>query len=89
MPKNSPPIIADFKSLYGVLGGSRSFYEGTAFHKKHGGIDFYIEIGSPVLAAGDGKVYGVKKKTNVSTIKLQFPLARVQMERPYMQLICM
>ena len=62
MPKNSPPIIADFKSLYGVLGGSRSFYEGTAFHKKHGGIDFYIEIGSPVLAAGDGKVYGVKKK---------------------------
>ena len=62
IPKNSPPIIADFKSLYGVLGGSRSFYEGTAFHKKHGGIDFYIEISSPILAAGDGKVYGVKKK---------------------------
>ena len=62
MPKNSPPIIADFKSLYGVLGGSRSFYKGTSFHKKHGGIDFYIEIGSPILAAGDGKVYGVKKR---------------------------
>ena len=62
MPKNSPPIISDFKSVYGARGGSRSFYEGTAFHKKHGGIDFYIAIGSPILAAADGKVYGVKKK---------------------------
>ena len=25
MPKNSPPIIADFKSLYGVLGGIQKF----------------------------------------------------------------
>jgi len=62
IPKNSPPIIADFKSAYGVLGGSRSFYKGTAFHKKHGGIDFYVAIGSPILAAADGKVYGVKIK---------------------------
>ena len=62
LPKNSPPIIADFKSAYGVLGGSRSFYPGTKFHKKHGGVDFYVKIGSALLAAGDGKVYGVKKK---------------------------
>ena len=62
MPKNAPPIISDFKSKYGVLGGSRSDYGGTKFSAKHGGIDFYIKVGSPILAAADGKVYGVKVK---------------------------
>ena len=56
LPKNSPPIISDYHSLYGVLGGSRSR------PKKHGGIDFYIKSGSPIIAAADGKVYGVKVK---------------------------
>ena len=56
MPKNSPPIISDYYSKYGVLGGSRSQ------PIKHGGIDFYIKVGSPILAAGNGKVYGVKIK---------------------------
>tara|TARA_Y100000590_G_scaffold149538_1_gene171793 strand:+ start:588 stop:1304 length:717 start_codon:yes stop_codon:yes gene_type:complete len=56
LPKNSPPIISDYHSLYGVLGGSRSR------PKKHGGIDFYIKPGSPIIAAADGKVYGVKVK---------------------------
>ena len=56
MPKNSPPIISDYHSRYGVLGGSRNN------PKKHGGIDFYIKVGSPIIAAADGKVYGVKKK---------------------------
>ena len=62
MPKNAPPIISDFKSKYSVLGGSRSDYGGTKFFAKHGGIDFYIKAGSPILAAADGKVYGVKVK---------------------------
>ena len=35
LPPNSPPIISDYRSRYGVLGGSRSK------PKKHGGIDFY------------------------------------------------
>ena len=56
LPKNSPPIISDYHSRYGVLGGSRSN------PSKHGGIDFYIKAGSPIIAAADGKVYGVKVK---------------------------
>ena len=48
LPKNSPPIISDYYSKYGVLGGSRS--QPT----KHGGIDFYIKVGSPILAVGNG-----------------------------------
>ena len=56
LPKNSPPIISDYHSRYGVLGGSRSR------PKKHGGIDFYVKIGSPILAAANGQVYGVKIK---------------------------
>ena len=56
IPKNSPPIISDHHSRYGVLGGSRSN------PSKHGGIDFYIKAGSPIIAAADGKVYGVKVK---------------------------
>ena len=62
MPKNSPPIISDFKSKYGVRGGSRSFYKGTPFSNRHGGIDFYVKAGESILAAADGKVYGIKKK---------------------------
>ena len=56
LPKNSPPIISDHHSIYGVLGGSRSK------PKKHGGVDFYQKPGERILAAADGKVYGVKIK---------------------------
>ena len=56
LPKNSPPIISDHHSIYGVLGGSRSK------PKKHGGVDFYQKPGEKILAAADGKVYGVKIK---------------------------
>ena len=56
LPKNSPPIISDYHSRYGVLGGSRSK------PRKHGGVDFYQVPGEKILAAADGKVYGVKKK---------------------------
>ena len=56
LPKNSPPIISDYHSKYGVLGGSRSQ------PRKHGGVDFYQKPGEKILAAGDGKVYGVKIK---------------------------
>jgi len=55
LPKNSPPIISDYHSRYGVLGGSRSN------PSKHGGIDFYQKPGEKIIAAADGKVYGVKK----------------------------
>ena len=55
IPKQSPPIISDFKSQYGVLGGSRSAY-GSMFGNKHEGVDFYIKPGEPILAANDGKV---------------------------------
>ena len=55
LPPNSPPIISDYRSRYGVLGGSRSK------PRKHGGIDFYQAPGEKILAAADGKVYGVKK----------------------------
>jgi len=54
LPKNSPPIISDHHSKFGVLGGSRG--------SKHGGIDFYQKPGEKILAAADGKVYGVKKR---------------------------
>ena len=56
LPENSPPIISDHHSRYGVLGGSRSD------PSKHGGIDFYIKPGEAIIAAADGKVYGVKIK---------------------------
>ena len=56
LPINSPPIISDYHSSYGVLGGSRSK------PRKHGGVDFYQVPGEKILAAADGKVYGVKKK---------------------------
>ena len=56
LPENSPPIISDYHSRYGVLGGSRSD------PSKHGGIDFYIKPGEAIIAAADGKVYGVKIK---------------------------
>ena len=56
LPKNSPPIISDHHSRYGVLGGSRSN------PRKHGGIDFYQKPGEKIIAAADGKVYGVKIK---------------------------
>ena len=56
LPKNSPPIISDYHSRYGVLGGSRSN------PKKHGGVDFYQKPGEKIIAAADGKVYGIKIK---------------------------
>ena len=56
LPINSPPIVSDYHSRYGVLGGSRSN------PKKHGGIDFYQKPGEKIIAAADGKVYGVKIK---------------------------
>ena len=53
LPENSPPIISDYDSQWGANDGKRK--------QKHGGVDFYLEIGSPtIIAAADGKVYGVK-----------------------------
>ena len=54
LPKHAPPIISDYKSIFGVLGGSRKniMHQGN----KHGGIDFYVKEGSSILAANDGKV---------------------------------
>ena len=52
LPENSPPITSDYKSQWGANDGKRK--------KKHGGVDFIIVVGSPIIAAADGKVYGVK-----------------------------
>ena len=68
IPKNSPPIISDFKSGYGVLGGYREAYAKTNFENKHEGVDFYVEPGLPIIAAADGKVYGLKVKDKASDL---------------------
>ncbi len=54
LPKNSPPIISDYGSKYGVLGANRGGV--GAFAHLHKAIDFYIKPGEPVLAAHDGEV---------------------------------
>lgn len=64
LPENSPPIISDFKSKYGVLGGRRTYYQGTPFAGRHGGIDFYLPPGHNLLAANDGTVLGTKINDN-------------------------
>lgn len=53
LPKNSPPIISDYRSKYGVLGGGRDYW--------HRSIDFYVKPGEPLLAAADGEVVMLNK----------------------------
>lgn len=53
LPKNSPPIISDYRSKYGVLGGGRDWL--------HRSIDFYVKPGKPLLAAADGEVVMLNK----------------------------
>tara|TARA_B100000965_G_C19580184_1_gene753164 strand:+ start:1573 stop:2352 length:780 start_codon:yes stop_codon:yes gene_type:complete len=61
LPPNSPPIVSDYFSRMGANGGKRSMsiYAGGKFAGRHGGVDFYIKRGTPILAPADGTVYGV------------------------------
>ena len=57
LPKNSAPIISDYKSIFGAnweYGLKRN--KQNAQGNKHAGIDFYVKTGSPILAANDGRV---------------------------------
>lgn len=48
LPSNSPPIISDYNSRYGVRGGTRS--------RLHTGVDFNVKAGEAILAANDGNI---------------------------------
>ena len=62
LPKNSPPIISDYQSIYGVLGGDRG---GTGSHAvMHPSVDFYVKPGEPLLAAHDGQVVMMNNDLN-------------------------
>jgi murein DD-endopeptidase MepM/ murein hydrolase activator NlpD len=50
LPKNSAPIVSDYKSMWGA---SMSPSKRT---KKHYGVDFYIKAGDKILAANNGTV---------------------------------
>ena len=50
LPKNSAPIVSDYKSKWGA---SMSV---SKRDKKHNGVDFYIKAGDPILAANKGIV---------------------------------
>ena len=77
LPKNSPPIISDYYSKYGVLGGSRSK------PTKHGGIDLYIKVGSPILAVGNGIILvkrEIQLKESRQLPKLELKLKQIVVE---------
>ena len=59
LPKNSPPIISDYRSKYGVLGANRGGIGSSAL--MHRSIDFYVKPGEPLLAAADGEVVMLNK----------------------------
>ena len=59
LPKNSPPIISDYRSKYGVLGGGRGGTGSAAW--LHKSIDFYVKPGELLLAAADGEVVMLNK----------------------------
>ena len=56
------PIVAIGSGGGFAQAAALAFLQSTKFSAKHGGIDFYIKVGSPILAAADGKVYGVNVK---------------------------
>ncbi len=61
LPKNSPPIVSDYRSKYGVLGGTRTRTGAGSSGLLHTGIDFYVKLGEPLLAAADGEVVMLNK----------------------------
>lgn len=52
VPPNAPIIISDYHSKFGANGLKRT--------GKHNGIDLFADIGSPVIAAADGRVISAK-----------------------------
>lgn len=66
LPKNSAPIVSDYKSMWGAS------MIATKRDKKHTGVDFYIKAGDPILAANNGTVVFAKNDKcagNVMTIR--------------------
>ena len=66
LPKNSAPIVSDYKSMWGAS------MSPSKRDKKHNGVDFYIKAGDQILAANDGNVVYAKHDKcagNVMTIK--------------------
>jgi murein DD-endopeptidase MepM/ murein hydrolase activator NlpD len=56
LPNNSPLLISDYHSIWGASGGRRT-REGN--YTKHGGVDFYVKPGDPIIAANDGKILSI------------------------------
>jgi|TARA_B100001059_G_scaffold218894_1_gene239492 murein DD-endopeptidase MepM/ murein hydrolase activator NlpD len=66
LPKNSAPIVSDYKSRWGAS------MSATKRDTKHYGVDFYMKAGDQILAANDGKVVFAKNDKcagNVITIR--------------------
>ena len=66
LPKNSAPIVSDYKSKWGAS------MSASKRDKKHNGVDFYIKAGGPILAANKGTVVFAKHDKcagNVMTIR--------------------
>lgn len=63
-PNSAYPIISDFRSNWGALGGWRyNYYKESTdnyFYERHGGIDFYMPSKRFIIAAADGKIIGIK-----------------------------
>tara|TARA_B110000285_G_C14999541_1_gene550708 strand:+ start:222 stop:944 length:723 start_codon:yes stop_codon:yes gene_type:complete len=56
LPKNSAPIVSDYRSKWGAS------MSATKRDKRHNGVDFYIKAGDPILATNDGTVVFAKNK---------------------------
>ena len=66
LPKNSAPIVSDYKSIWGAS------MSPSKRDSKHNGVDFYIKAGDQILAANDGTVVYAKYDKcagNVMTIR--------------------
>ena len=66
LPKNSAPIVSDYKSIWGAS------MSPSKRDDKHNGVDFYIKAGDQILAANDGTVVYAKHDKcagNVMTIR--------------------
>jgi murein DD-endopeptidase MepM/ murein hydrolase activator NlpD len=64
LPNTSPSVLSDYLAESGVRGGSRIAW-GSGIHK---GIDFYGEIGDPIISAADGVVIDSGTRRGMGTM---------------------